>query len=358
MVCTGSSHHISRSASGLALVALLSLACGGPTLAQTTSLSNSVAPAPPDPKILQFDQESYVLGPGDQIAIELFGQTDISKTYTVLIDGTVSLPMVGNVPVRGLTLKQAAAAISAQYARYFKRPIVTARLEASRPIAIGISGEVNRPGTYITPQGQVPKVSLLLQTAGGITSKADVRNVQVRRPQPAGGPDTIINVDLWRILKEGDLSQDVLLRDGDSILIPTATSLTASEATQLATASFAPKSILVNVVGEVRAPGAKELPPNTPLNNAILAAGGFIPTRAKTSEVTLLRLNTDGTVVERKIKIDLAQGINPEGNPTLQNNDVVVIARSGLAGFSDTMGSILSPFNTFTNAVFRFVPGF
>lgn len=353
------------------------------SFAQSSTPTNALTTAPaPSPEIQKFDQEAYILGPGDGIFVELFGQPDISKPYQVLIDGTISLPLVGNVQVRGLTLKQAASVISAQYATYYKRPIVTVRLESSRPVTVGISGEVNRPGTYVVGQsasggvatgfggtssgtvsavgrtdaGLAPKLSLVLQSAGGITPKADIRNIQVRRPQ-AEGPDAMINVNLWSLLKEGDLSQDVQLRDGDSIIVPTATALTPAEETALASATFSPSTINVNIVGEVRRGGVISLKPQTPLNTAIMAAGGFIPTRAKTDSVTLIRLNPNGTVTKRDVKIDLAQNVNSESNPSLQNGDTVIIGRSGLAGFSDTVGAVLSPFNSITGSFFRFIPG-
>jgi polysaccharide biosynthesis/export protein len=149
-------------------------------------------------------------------------------------------------------------------------------------------------------------------------------------------------------LKEGDLSQDVVLRDGDSILVPTATDLTPAESTELASATFSPSTINVNVVGEVKVAGVKQLSPNTPLNSAIMASGGFIPTRANTTRLTLIRLNPDGTVSKRDIKINLAENLNSKTNPPLQNGDTVIVGRSGLAGFSDTLGTVLSPFNAIT----------
>jgi polysaccharide export outer membrane protein len=104
----------------------------------------------------------------------------------------------------------------------------------------------------------------------------------------------------------------------------------------------------VNVVGEVTKPGAVPVPPNTPLNQAILAAGGF-NTRAKKGEVQLIRLNPNGTVEKREIDVDLAQGINTEGNPSLRNNDVVVVKRSSLATIGDTLGTVLNPVGSFVN---------
>jgi polysaccharide biosynthesis/export protein len=359
---------IKRSAAGLVVLTFAALTSATPVQAQSLTPPPNQAPVPqgqippaqpgmmvpvPAPNtmsIQQFDQEAYLLGPGDRITLELFNQPEISKTYAVLNDGTVSLPMVGNVSVRGLTLKQAAAVISTQYARFFRRPATVVRLEASRPINIGISGQVFRPGTYVVPSDRNPKLSYAIQSAGGISPRADIRNVQVRRPQ-MGRPDTIINVDLMRML-QGDLNQDVTLRDGDSIVIPqSATALTPEEMTMLATTTFSPSTINVNVVGEVKGPGLRQLTPNIPINQAILAAGGFVPGRSNPNKVQLIRLNPDGTVSQRELKIDLAQGLNVEGNPALQNNDVIVVGRSGAAVFGDRLNQFLAPFNGVTSVV-------
>ena len=75
----------------------------------------------------------------------------------------------------------------------------------------------------------------------------------------------------------------------------------------------------------------------------MLAAGGFNNRRAKKSEVTLVRLNPDGTVSKREIEIDLAAGISDETNPALRNNDTIVVGRSTVASLSDTIGTVLSP---------------
>jgi polysaccharide biosynthesis/export protein len=149
---------------------------------------------------------------------------------------------------------------------------------------------------------------------------------------------------LWELLKSGDLRQDVILQEGDTVFIPTATVLSSEEASEIAAASFSPNTIRVNVVGEVAQSGVVEVPPNTPLNQTILAAGGFNQ-RARRSSVELVRLNLDGTVSRQSIDIDFAQGVNEASNPPLRNNDVVIVGRSGLASFSDALDTALAPLN-------------
>jgi polysaccharide export outer membrane protein len=127
--------------------------------------------------------------------------------------------------------------------------------------------------------------------------------------------------------------------------------LTANEVTQLSQASFSPENITVNVVGEVESPGRVQVAPNTPLNQAILAAGGFDTQRADETEITLVRLNDNGTVTEREIPIDFTEGINEENNPVLREDDIVVVERSTLTRTSENISNVARPFSGILNII-------
>ena len=86
-----------------------------------------------------------------------------------------------------------------------------------------------------------------------------------------------------------------------------------------------------------------QLPANTPLNQAILAAGGFNDSRARRTSVDLIRLNPNGSVTKRQVRVNLAQGISEEFNPILRNNDTIVINRSFLGRTGDTIGAVGNP---------------
>jgi polysaccharide export outer membrane protein len=190
-----------------------------------------------------------------------------------------------------------------------------------------------------------PTLTRVIQLAGGITPMADIRNIQVRRRTQTFN-EQMIKIDLWELLQSGDISQDLIMQEGDTIVVPQVSQLNLEEATEIATANFAPNQIEVNVVGEVKAPGVVAVRPNTSLNQALLAAGGFNETRAEKTNVDLIRLNSDGTVSTRTIEIDFSQSINEQTNPLLQNNDVVVVHRSNLAEFTDPFRELLVPANT------------
>lgn len=242
----------------------------------------------------------------------------------------------------------------------------------NRPRTVTVVGEVTRPGTYVivggsttgiaTEQGGgsagagLPTVSRAIQLAGGVTSLADVRNVQLRR-QTKSGPEQNLSLNFWQLLT-GDTNQDTLVQDGDTIVVATAPEQNAAEATTVATANFSPATIRVSVVGELKRPtgggGAEtlQLPANTSLNQAILAAGGFNDARARRSTVDLIRLNPNGSITKRQVKVNLAQGINEETNPILRNNDVVVVNRSALGKIGDTLGAVGNPLFSVFN-IFR-----
>jgi len=238
--------------------------------------------------------------------------------------------------------------------------------DITQPIGVVIVGEVNRPGPYTVfasdvrstnqqtdlsfvsidqQQGAVvglPTITRALKIAGGITTEADIRRVQIRR-RVRGGNEQTIMVNLWDLLQKGDATQDILLQEGDSVIIPTAATVDLAEVSQLATSSFSPNAISINIVGEVIRPGALQVRPSTSLHQALLTAGSFNQLRANTDRVELLRLNPNGTVSRRTIEVDFAQGLNPNNNPTLRNNDVILVARSGYARVGDNINRYLQP---------------
>ncbi|MEO1465787.1 MAG: polysaccharide biosynthesis/export family protein [Cyanobacteria bacterium J06633_1] len=435
--------------------------------------AQGTAPLPAVSPEFATDETDYTLGAGDRINLDIFQVEEYSGEYPVLVDGTISLPLVGRVDVRGLSLKETSEAVSQEYATYLKRPIITVGLVAPRPLRIGIAGEVDNPGAYevalTADNPQFPTVTDLLEQAGGITTIADVRNVRVTRQnggkevtynsnlwdlltknqirqdislrdgdtifipttdeinttelnrlaqasfglqsdkpikvavvgevyrpgshfiQPEllsrdtvnganqgrqesipprlsqainaangikpladikevqvkrtawNGDEKIIAVNLWDVISAGDNTQDIILQEGDRIIIPEATAPSEAERQKLAEGTFSPEEITVNVVGEVGNPGPVQVRPNTPLNQAILAAGGFDTRRANKSEVELVSLKPDGTVDKRKIKVDLGAEVNEETNPVLGQNDVVVVGRSGTTAATDGLGQIVSP---------------
>jgi Periplasmic protein involved in polysaccharide export len=315
------------------------------------------------------------LGAGDRIQMDIFNVPEYSGPngqHQVQADGSLSLPLIGSVSVYGMTLEQAANSVKERYGKYLKRPWITLKLLAARPLQIAIAGEINRPGAYTIssaagPGGtteqmgtQMPTISRALRMAGGITQSADVRQIKIRRPQ-RNAQEQIINVDLWELLQAGDLRADLTLRDGDTIFIPTVTSLNRQEAPTLAVANITGQStqpINIAVVGEVARPGTytlakdvqskvqeNELGANSGLfgasetaggetvlqqtvTRAIKMAGGITPI-ADIRQIQVRRLTRAGT--EQIINVDLWQLLQTgdvSQDLTLQQGDTVIVPKA------------------------------
>lgn len=239
------------------------------------------------------------------------------------------------------------------------RQILSASFAAdeSQPLNIAVVGEVFRPGPYTVTgaartgeaglpgntenENTPPTVTRAIQVAGGIKPDANIRDVQIYR-STRSGQRQVIDVNLWTLLTEGSIEEDILLQEGDTIVVPQAAELLPEEIAEIAAASFSPDTIRINVVGEVDNPGVVEIPPNTPLSQGILAAGGF-NNRARRGYVELVRLNPDGTATQRAVEVDFTEGIDEGLNPLLRNNDVVVVKRSATASVADTLDNVLTP---------------
>jgi polysaccharide export outer membrane protein len=314
----------------------------------------------------------YRLGPGDRLRMNVFRMEGYETTSEVMSDGSLNLPRLGSVPVWGLTMDEARARITQGYAAILRRPIVYLDLIQARPVRVSISGEVQRPGLYSIGQGGTnqltssgttaaattttiqtsgwPTLVDAVQKAGGITAHGDLRRVTIQRPTAGpGSPVRIVQYDFLQVLESGGPTVNPLLYDGDSVLIPRAENLSEAELLKVASSTFAPDTISVNVVGEVERPGAQSVKANSPLSQALLTAGG-LTRRADGGRVRLLRLEPNGTIRQSVVGYNPTAPMGSQGNPPLQQGDVVVVGRNGWAKANDGLRSAVEPIAPLVNA--------
>jgi polysaccharide export outer membrane protein len=353
-----------RACALIALTVLLGLPTAG--LARTTP-----APAEASGGSNPTGVVRYRLGPGDRLRCSVFRMEGYETVAEVLSDGTVNLPRLGSVAVWGLTINEARQRITAGYARILRRPIVYLDLAEARPVRVSISGEVQRPGLYsigrggtnqlsstgsaVTPAAQIstsgwPTLVDALQKAGGITAYGDLRQITVQRASGGpGSPIRTLQFDFWRVLQAGGPINNPLLYDGDSILVPKADHLSEAELLAVASSTFAPDTISVNVVGEVERPGTQNIKANSPLSLALLSAGG-LTRRGSPGNVRLLRLESTGAIKQATVAFDPAAPMGSLQNPPLQQGDVVVVDRHGWAKTNDALKSMVEPISPLINA--------
>jgi polysaccharide export outer membrane protein len=155
--------------------------------------------------------------------------------------------------------------------------------------------------------------------------------------------------DFLQVLETGGPTVNPLLYDGDSVLIPRAEQLSETELLKVASSTFAPDTISVNVVGEVERPGAQSVKANSPLSQALLSAGG-LTRRADGGKVRLLRMEPNGTIRQSTVGYNPAAPMGSQANPPLQQGDVVVVDRHGWAKANDSLRSAVEPIAPLVNA--------
>ena len=313
--------------------------------------------------VVVSQEDAYIIGPGDGLELRFFGPTELSGTVDVLSDGNVSLPLLGPVRLTGLTLSQASQWLELIYKKQLLRPELQLTLLRPRPLRVALLGEVERPGLYtltLNEQSQteskvnisgLPTLVDAIQKAGGITSLANLREVSLQRRLP-GEPLRYkrTRVDLLALVQQGDQLQNPILFDGDTIQIDQASEPVA-EAIELASTTLSPDAIKVNVIGEVISPGIVSMPANTPLVQAVLAAGGPQVWRASRGNVELVRINRNGTATRERFQLNLSQGASNTKNPPLRDGDTVLVNRSGLAVASDAIGAVSNPLSGLVNVL-------
>jgi len=166
------------------LVAALLAAC---------SINEIDLPAPP-PTV----DAAYRLDSGDKVSIQIFGQTDLSGQFDVSADGALMLPLIGRLPVRGLTVEEAATHAEQRYAKLMVDPKVTADIAAYRQIYV--LGEVNHAGNFPFSPGL--RVQQAVAIAGGFTRRAITDRIVLIRTTAQGL--TRYAVELSDMIQPGD----------------------------------------------------------------------------------------------------------------------------------------------------------
>lgn len=191
---------------------------------------------------------TYVLGPGDEVRIRVWGQVNLRANLRVDRSGEIYLPQVGPVHVAGLAFADLDSHLRQAIARVYRNFDLTADVGQIRSIQVYVSGQARRPGVYT-----VSSLSTLVDAlfaSGGPSPSGSLRHIQVRR---AGA--VVADFDLYALLIHGDKSKDVSLESGDVIFIP-------------------PVGPQVAVTGSVKSPAIYELRDGETLGDVIADAGG------------------------------------------------------------------------------------
>jgi len=254
------------------------------------------APAVPPAAILDMPvNPDYLIGPGDEVRLSIWGSFETSLALQVDRDGNITLPRAGVLPVAGLTFQQLKEVIQKELAKYFTDFQMNVTMGPLKTMRVYLVGNAKAPGSYTV--SSLSTVIGALVASGGPTKTGSLRDIQLKRDN-----QVITHLDLYDLLLKGDKSKDVRLMPEDVIFIP-------------------PVGPIVGVAGNVEIPAIYEMKGKIRLSEAIKMAGGPM------ADAYLSRVQVERVFQSRtKNILDLnLQSVKGKEDITLENGDIVKV---------------------------------
>ena len=208
--------------------------------------------------------QTYVVGPGDEVKVDIYGASQKSSTYTVSPDGDIVVEDYGPINISGLTVRQANARIRSTLGSRYSSSSIKMTLGQTRTITVNVMGEVQNPGTYSL--SAFATVFHALYMAGGVSGIGTLRNIKVFR----NGKEISV-VDVYDYILNGKLSGNVRLQDNDVIVV-------------------GPYECIVDIAGKVKRPMYYEMKKNESVQT-LLKYAGYFAGDAYTKSVRVIRKN-------------------------------------------------------------------
>ncbi len=291
---------------------------GTPINAPQPLTTGAAAAAVPTTPAAPINLTSYVLGPEDQITVRVFAADDIpDKPVQIDNDGSVTLPMIGQVHAAGLTVEQLQANLVAAYKKYFKDPQVTVQVNDFRSQPVSVAGNVTTPGV-VQLRGNRNLMEVIGQ-AGGLKADAGDSVLITRSlsegPIPVSGAFTdptgkysVAHINIRSIMSGKDPEANIQIKPHDVITVP--------------------RARLIYVLGNVGRPGGYVMTENETmsLTQAIALAGGW-DKMAALSSARILR--ADGGPTREQIPANVKKIMeNKAPDLQLQPDDILYVPNS------------------------------
>jgi len=271
-------------------------------------------------KDLEVEIGEYRLGAGDAVELYCMDVPELSRKYVLGPDGKLTVPNIGVLSLDGLSRDQASIKIQELLKNTYRSPHVDVIVDEYNNNRVSVLGEVRWPGQYNFP-GQ-PMLLDALARAQGLTEKADMRGCTIVR-----GKGTLIEINLYDLLRKGDRTLNIPLLPNDSVFVR------------------ADEDHTFYVFGEVAHPGVFPRTQNEDAVHAIAVAGGETHD-AQMSKVKIIRRNKAGHAAVIDVDMDkLVMGYDTD-DPPIQDSDIVYVPRKGVATFNYYLNQITPSMNT------------
>ena len=229
----------------------------------------------------------YILGPGDEILIDIYGTSQSSQKYAISPEGTIIIEKIGPVAIAGLTAEQAQAKVISKMGGHYQGSSIKLTVGQTRTVIVNVLGEVINPGTYTL--SAFSTVFNALYLAGGVTEIGTLRNIKVSR-----GGRIISKIDVYDYILNGKLTGNVMLQDNDAIIVG------AYDA-------------LVNISGAIKRPMFYEMKEGETVKALLEYAGGF-NSDANKNIISVERKTNEGLTVHSVEEWDFASFAVQDGD--------------------------------------------
>lgn len=251
----------------------------------------------------------YHIHAGDTLAVSVAEDPSFATTSQVLDDGTLGLPLIGRVALRGLPIEEAQQRLAYLLSQYVRNPQVTIDVVKVGTDSVLVLGNVKTPGKYALRAGS--RFTDAIAAAGGL-GPVDGPLPDARLGNPTG---SVRYVSLQDVLRRGDMQSDLPVTNGDVIYVPS------------------PIDIKVTVLGAVDRPGEVALHYGDPITAAIALAGAGAKAQADLSHIYLTRVLPNDVKHTYEINLYQAlQGNNEKFDVPLQQGDIVYVPQEKKAG--------------------------
>ncbi|MGR9106905.1 MAG: polysaccharide biosynthesis/export family protein [Gammaproteobacteria bacterium] len=161
--------------------------------------------------------EGYLLNPGDKLEISVWEEEQLTQEVVVFPDGTISFPLIGNVPAAGHTTADLVNVLREKLGKFIPNAEVNVRLLAADGNIVFVTGEVKEPGKFImqTPMNVMQALSM----AGGLTEFANKSNIIILRREPDGQSKSL-PFDYGEVEDGENIESNIVLQAGDTIVVP------------------------------------------------------------------------------------------------------------------------------------------
>lgn len=279
------------------------------------------------------ETDDYILGPGDVILVNIWGQLSEITTsrlkiqalpdLTVTADGKLIVPILGEIKAAGRTFRDIKKDISQRFGLYYHDVSITVVLKSMPSFRIYVLGEVRNPGlhpglpspTFGNPDER--RVLNFIAMAGGASGNPNLQNVQVIRTDPLTGKSQTISLNLVKLIQDSDLSQNIVIQKGDTIIVPQ-------------------KITSVYVLGEVNRAGAFSYVTEAKLIDYITWAGGVRDTAAASNIGIIRGQGSEAKVITASLNDILKWGRSGPMS-RIMPGDIIYVPKNFIANWNDIL---------------------